>query len=99
MADFAEIVGGIRKFVGESDDRTRGHWYVGIATDIEERLFGDHSVDKNDVGHYIYYVADNERTARAAEAELLGLGYDGGTGGGDHPRYVYAFLKTLNTKR
>ena len=99
MASKAEIVGGIRKFVGGSDDRTRGHWYVGIATDIEERLFGDHNVDKGDARHYIYYMADSEQTARAAEAELLDLGYDGGVGCGDHPRYVYAFLKTANTRR
>ena len=44
-------------------------------------------------------MADSEQTARAAEAELLDLGYDGGVGGGDHPRYVYAFLKTANTRR
>lgn len=99
MANFAEIIGGIRKFVGGTDDRTRRHWYVGIATDIEERLFGDHGVDKRDARHYIYYVADDERTARAAEAKLLELGYDGGAGGGDRPRYVYAFLKTANTRR
>lgn len=98
MANKTEIISKINAHVA-SRGGTHVDWYVGIATDPETRLFSDHNVDR-EYGKWIYVLANDENTAREAEAELLEYhGYDGGTGGGDHPRYVYAFLKTKNTRR
>lgn len=97
MADMAKIISDINEHVARSR-RSHSDWYVGIATDIKQRLFGDHNVDQD--GWWIYRIADDEKVARETEAKLLDeFGYDGGIGGGDHPIYVYAFLKTSSTRR
>lgn len=96
MAEKAVIISEINAHAAKSG-RVRADWYVGIATDVEKRLFVEHNVDRN--GWWIYRKADSERAAREAEAELLELGYDGGTGGGDCPKYVYAYLKGPNTRQ
>lgn len=77
----------------------RSNWYVGIARNIEDRLFGDHGVHRtNDV--WIYRQAIDAGHARSAEAGLIQNGYDGGSGGGDNQStFVYAFRKTANTVR
>lgn len=72
------------------------NWYVGIASDIQKRLFEDHSVNSC----FIYGEAINAEHARSAEQMLLNYGFDGGTGGGDHTTtYVYAFKKLPGTRR
>ena len=69
---------------------------MGIASDIQKRLFEDHSV----AGCFIYRKAINATHARSAEQMLLNDGFDGGTGGGDHTTtYVYAFKKLPGTRR
>ncbi len=77
----------------------RTDWYVGIASDIQQRLFGDHNVHRqNHV--WIHGQAVNADHARSAERMLLNTGYDGGGGGGDHATtYVYAFRKDPGTVR
>ena len=77
----------------------KSSWYVGIASDINNRLCGDHGVHRtNDV--WIYRPAVNAAHARSAEAMLIRHGHDGGSGGGDHQSvFVYAFRKTPNTIR
>lgn len=91
----AQIIKGINGHVGKD---AHSSWYVGIATDVENRLFREHNVDKEHDA-WVHYHADSERIAREAEAELLNdYGYSGGTGGGDHPTYVYAYKKNLHTK-
>lgn len=78
---------------------TRANWYIGIASDIEQRLFGDHNVDRNS-RDWIWREAFDANHARTAENLLLDQGYDGGSGGGDHATvYVYAFRKNLGTVR
>ncbi len=73
-----------------------GNWYVGIASDIQKRLFEDHSV----ADCFIYEKAINTAHARSAEQMLLNSGFDGGTGGGDcTTTYVYAFKKLPGTRR
>lgn len=72
-------------------------WYVGITENIEQRVFGDHSVPKEN--HWrAHRKALSSDVARAAEKSLLGWGCDGGGGGGDSDAvFVYAYLKTAIT--
>ena len=72
-------------------------WYVGIASDVRQRLFGDHNVNER-TGCGIYAKASSEAAARATEAALLRYGCKGGRGGGVNPRYVYAYRITSNTR-
>ena len=75
------------------------YWYVGIASDVEQRLFGDHMVDRNGLG-WVFREAFDASHAREAETMLLNRGHDGGTGGGDHTTvFVYAFRKVPGTIR
>lgn len=72
-------------------------WYVGIATDIEKRLFSEHNVKKAE--SWTYGPANSENEARETEKELLArLPFKGGPGGGDKPLYVYAYKITPDTK-
>jgi len=77
----------------------KSSWYVGIASSIQDRLFGDHQVHiQNHV--WIHRTAINDTHARSAEATLLAMGYDGGRSGGDaSTKYVYAFRKDPGTVR
>lgn len=77
---------------------TTKSFYVGIATDAENRLFIDHAVDKdNDI--WIYCPTDSEQDARDIEKYFLDLELDGGSGGGKDIQYVYCFLQNSHTKR
>jgi len=71
--------------------------YVGITSDVESRLFGDHNVSKA-TGRWIYATASSNRVAREIEQHFLDAGMDGGPGGGDATsRIVYAYKKTSYT--
>jgi len=71
--------------------------YVGITSDVESRLFGDHNVSKEN-GHWIYRTASSNSVAREIEQHFLDAGMDGGPGGGDATsRIVYAYKKTSYT--
>jgi hypothetical protein len=73
-------------------------WYIGIAADIERRLFVDHRVPP--ANHwYICRQASNSAAAREAELALLALGFDGGPAGADEDAvFVYAYLKSPLTQ-
>lgn len=72
-------------------------WYVGITQDIDQRLFGDHSVPREN-HWFIHREAYTSNDARAVEKVFLDWGCDGGGGGGDDDaRFVYAYLKTSVT--
>jgi hypothetical protein len=74
-------------------------WYVGITSDVEERLFKGHNVDQASKG-WVWRQAFDVVHARSAEAMLLNRGHDGGGGGGNHATiFVYAFRKDLSTVR
>ena len=89
------IVAEILKYV--SNDQF-SNWYVGIAKDVENRLFTDHNVDKLN-SQWIYDEAINSQHARSAEESLINSGFDGGTSGGDNQTtFVYAYRKTSNTR-
>lgn len=71
--------------------------YVGITSDVEGRLFGDHNVSKKN-GHWIYRTASSHSVAREVEQHFLNAGMDGGAGGGDRSsEIVYAYMKTSST--
>lgn len=94
-----DLVTEIHNHVAKATGTMREHWYVGIASDPRQRLFSDHNVDEKN-GWWIYREAFDSNHARAAEASLLQLGYDGGTSGGDYTtKHVYAFLQTPSTRR
>ena len=72
--------------------------YVGIADDVEKRLFTDHRVEK-DGGIWIYRQANSSDCAREVEKYFLEQGTKGGPGGGsDETNYVYAYKIEPYTK-
>jgi hypothetical protein len=72
-------------------------WYVGITSDVEERLFGSHQVPRTN-HWFIYRRALNAIEARAIEAAYHRVGCRGAGGGGDHNSvYVYAYAITGQT--
>jgi len=71
--------------------------YIGITSDINNRLFGDHGVSREN-DHWIYRTASSNTIAREIEKHFLDAGMDGGTGGGDKTsNIVYAYQKTRST--
>jgi hypothetical protein len=72
-------------------------WYVGITSNPQKRLFGDHGVkEKGDV--WIFRQCINSNVARAVEDYFLALGMNGGPGGGDDDSdYVYAYMIAEHT--
>ncbi len=71
--------------------------YVGITSDVDDRLFGDHNVSKEN--GWIYRLASSDTVAREIEKHFLDAGMDGGGGGGDErSKIVYAYKKTSSTK-
>lgn len=74
-------------------------WYVGIASDIKKRLFGDHKVPEKD-HWFIYRNASSSDVARKIEKHFIDKhGTSGGPGGGDNTTtYVYAYKMTSITE-
>lgn len=72
-------------------------WYVGITSDVEERLFGYHRVPRQN-HWFIYRRANNHEDARAIEGAYHRAGCKGGGGGGDYTStVVYAYAITGGT--
>ena len=75
-----------------------GRWYVGIAAKPEDRLFDDHSVDK-EKDAWIYRTASSDSIARDIEKHFLDKGAKGGAGGGDKDsKSVYAYRISSRTR-
>ena len=73
-------------------------WYVGIASDADDRVFSDHKVkEKGD--WWIFRQASTSAVAREIEDYFVNtLGTDGGSGGGDTGTdTVYAYKKASHT--
>jgi hypothetical protein len=72
-------------------------WYVGITSDIEQRLFGYHQVPKQ--GHwFIYRRCATANDARSLEAAYHRAGCKGAGGGGDaSASIIYAYVITQTT--
>lgn len=90
-----QIVQEILNYVGPNENYR--NWYAGIATDPKARLFSDHNVTEHGWG-WIWSAAINVEHARNAEKILHAKGFDGDSGGGDNPIYVYAYKKTSTTR-
>jgi hypothetical protein len=89
----AHIDGYMRKF----PNTTNSQWYVGIASDLRQRLFNDHRVSEQQ-GVWAYIPADTSAIARSVETTYHNAGCDGGPGGGDNTTVVvYAYLKSGGT--
>lgn len=74
-----------------------GGWYVGITSDVENRLFGYHKVSKQN-GTWIYRYASNSNQARDIEAAYHAAGCKGAGGGGDDAATcIYAYVITPRT--
>ena len=80
-------------------DRCRApysQWYVGVAADLEERLFNEHGVKQDD--WWVHRRLASAESARRVEKSLLDLGCDGGGGGGSEAStVVYAYWKRGHT--
>jgi len=77
---------------------TFSSWYVGIASDPQQRVFEDHQVPKENAW-FIIREAFSSHDAREVEKFILETyKTDGGTGGGDNTtKFVYAYKKTAHT--
>jgi len=72
-------------------------WYVGVTSDIEERLFGYHNVVRNG-GKWAHGRCLSSAEARDLEAAYHRAGCQGAGGGGDHGCvYIYAYVVTPTT--
>lgn len=72
------------------------NWYVGITNNIDRRS-NEHNVDR-ELSWWIYRTANSDEIARKIEKYFIGLGTDGGDGGGDETsKIVYAYKKTSTT--
>jgi hypothetical protein len=69
---------------------TYSMWTIGI-TDDPERRKNEHENEGKSVTYWSHWKADTEAIARAVEAYFIDKGMKGGTGGRDHPTYVYVF--------
>lgn len=88
-----EIINAINEYLQESVKEHYQDYYIGITSDVEERLFGAHKVPKDNYW-WIYCPADTEEIAREVEKYFLDLGMSGGTGGGTGDgdvRIVYCY--------
>jgi hypothetical protein len=89
------LSGEIDAYMLKSGIRKSG-WYVGITSDVEERLFGEHQARRD--GWWIHGRCANAAEARALEAAYHRAGCKGAGGGGDSTAiYIYAYLTTSTT--
>jgi hypothetical protein len=65
-------------------------WTIGI-TDDPERRKTEHKSKGQNVTYWKDWKADSETIARNVESYFLKKGMKGGSGGGDHPTFVYIF--------
>jgi hypothetical protein len=95
-AEEIKIIKEIEDYVSKCG-RNFSSWYVGIAENPEDRLFNEHNVSEKN-GNWIYQPTSSSATARNIEQHFLGLGMDGGSGGGDYlSKAVYCYKKTYLT--
>jgi hypothetical protein len=97
MNSAQQIIAHIDGYMKSFPRTKNADWYVGIASDVRQRLFGDHGVSE-DSGAWAWMGAASAEVARSVEAIYHAAGCDGGPGGGDHTTtVVYAYLKCAQT--
>lgn len=93
-----QVINAINEYVARFT-YSKKDWYIGIASNPDDRLFVDHNVDKKN-GYWIHVPTDSHLIARAAEKALLAVGFDGGASGGDDSTtFVYAYARLRGTVR
>ena len=96
QAQTINLSGEIDTYIQRSGVRNSG-WYVGITSDVEERLFGYHQVPRQN-SWWIYRRCPNATEARELEAAYHRAGCKGAGGGGDNDAvYIYAYVITSTT--
>lgn len=96
---YDDIINDINAHLQKSNEQSFSDFYIGITDNKEERLHGFHQVPHK--GHwFITRGADTEDIARDVEKHYLGLGMDGGAGGGTggDTKIVYCYKIGPNTK-
>ncbi len=85
----SEIIEAIQQKIGKTDYNI---WTIGI-TDDPVRRKSEHDVPHQGkiTMYWKDWKADTEAIARSVEKHFLDKGMKGGTGGGEHPTYVYVF--------
>lgn len=74
-------------------------FYVGIATDPNDRLINGHGVDHT-VPNLYWNISLDTDIVRAIEKYFLNKGAKGGPGGGDNnTKYIYTYLITPKTRQ
>ena len=75
------IINAIDEHLKKSNKQYYNQFYVGVTSDVQNRLFGAHKVPREN-HWWIYRYADTEQIARDVEKHYLDLGMQGDTGGG-----------------
>lgn len=65
-------------------------WTIGITSDCARRK-SEHEAEGENCKYWSNWKADSEDIARSVETYFLAKGMKGGSGGGDHPTYVYIY--------
>lgn len=83
----ADLKAAIQKKAGSVEYK---YWYIGITDDCARRR-KEHEAEGKSCTYWSDWKADTETIARSVEAYFIDKGMKGGTGGGEHPTYVYVF--------
>lgn len=95
--NYDSIVNAIDKHLSISGKKYYSDFYVGITKNVEQRLFHEHNVSKEN-SWWIYRIAQSDEIARQVEQHYLDLGMRGAPGGGDEDsRVVYCYVVTPTT--
>lgn len=95
--NYETIIREIDNHISLSGKRYYSDFYIGITKNIQQRLFGDHNVSKEN-SWWIYRTAESSDVARKVERHYLDLGMRGGAGGGDDDTcVVYCYVVTPTT--
>ena len=85
-------------YMKQCGTRYYSEWYVGITCDIEDRLFGDHNVNRN-TDAWIWRRTGGDSMAREAESSFHASGCKGSHGGGGSDCvFIYAYRISQTTK-
>lgn len=93
------IVNDIFQYIRKSNAQFN-EWYVGIAEDVQSRLFEEHGVNK-EIDYWIYRECFSAEIARRVEQYFITTYQtDGGSGGGNEASlFIYAYKKEFHTKQ
>ena len=94
--DFQTIIDEIQKHLAKSGRRYYSDFYIGITNNVEQRMFKEHNVSK-DNAWWIYRTAQTPDIAQEVEKHFLSYGMRGDHKGGNTTSnivYCYAVSPT-----